>query len=136
MLHVDTKGPKPFSVAKVKRAMMPEYIRWSETLEKGDHRIQSPEMQEAVRAEIVDLIKQGTFKLVVFPEGHDKTVVPSRFVCVIKESTTDETKYKAWFVVAVYRDRKKYKVVHIASTLSHMSMRLLLALSLILGFEE
>lgn len=128
-LKVDSKGPKPFSITRVKRALAPLSVNWTEVLKKSDPRYSSPEMLEATRAEMVNLIKRGTFSLVVLPDDHRENVIPTKFVLALKHTTTGEITHKARFVLGGHRDRMKSSMVHTASTMTQTSVRLLLALA-------
>jgi Reverse transcriptase (RNA-dependent DNA polymerase) len=91
---------------------------------------------EAKRKEIEGLLNRGTFKLVLRSEidGNPNTV-PSRFVLTIKRQDNGEEVYKARFVLGGHRDRDKRSVVHNATNLRQSSIRILLALATILGFN-
>lgn len=91
---VDSKAPKPFSVSCVKRAVTPLDVRWTKVLTGNDPPTKSPEMEAAIRAEIVSLIKCVTFRLVVISDEHGGNVVPSPFFFAVKHWTKGETKYK------------------------------------------
>lgn len=91
---------------------------------------------EAKRNELEALIKRGTFKMVLRSElENNPNIVPSRFVLAIKHKETGEEIYKARFVLGGHRDREKHSVVHNATTLKQSSIRLLLALATIFGFN-
>lgn len=92
-------------------------------------------MEAEIRAETARLIQRGTFRLVILPEQHRENVVPSRFVLACKHATTGEAKYKARFVVGGHRDIEKHCMVHTANTLSHTSVRLLVAVASIFGLD-
>ena len=141
-IKVDSKGPRPFSITRVKRVAEPTQlvweneVLWTEVIGKGDERSISPEMLEAKRSEFVNLLKRGTFKLVMLPDGgRGENVVPGRFVLALKHATTGETKAKARFVIGGHRDKEKGYQVHVGRTLSQSSVRMLLALAAILGFD-
>ena len=91
---------------------------------------------EAKEREIEGLIQRGTFQMVLQSElGRNPNIVPSRFVLAIKHKDTGEEVYKGRFVLGGHRDRDKRTVVHNATTLKQASIRLLLALATILGFN-
>ena len=109
-------------------------VHWTETLDSRDPRAKTPEMEEAIRREIISLIERGTFRIVVMEDTSEKNVLPSRFVLAIKHAD-GTTRYKARFVLGGHKDKMKNFMLHSASSLSQTSVRMLLALSAILGFE-
>jgi hypothetical protein len=117
-----------YNCAKVKRAFVPLPIRWTEVLEPGDARIESVQMSDAVKAELDGLFKRGTFKNVVLPDPSSENVLPTKFFYSIKHEDSREI-YKARFVIGGHRDKRKNHVIHTASSLSHTSFRLLLAIA-------
>ena len=91
---------------------------------------------EAKRKEIEGLIKRGTFKIVLREEiGEHPNIIPSRFVLAIKKDGSDEEILKARFVLGGHRDKNSRTIVHNASTLKQSSIRMLLALAAIIGFN-
>lgn len=61
--------------------------------------------------------------------------MPSRFVLTIKHKNTGEEIWKARFVLGGHKDKGKDRVVHSATTLKQASIRLLIALATIFGFD-
>lgn len=88
-----------------------------------------------LRSVTVDIMSLSTFRLVLLPEQPGENILPSRCVLALKHSSTGEVKAKARFVIGGHRDQTNHRIVPIASTLSHISMRLVLALSSIFGFD-
>lgn len=108
---------------------------WTEVLKKGDPRIDSPEIIIASREEIVNLIKRGLSKWSYYLMDTQKMSSQHAFVFALKHAETGDVKYKARFVLGGHRDKEKSRMVHTASTLSHSSVRLILALAAIFGFS-
>jgi hypothetical protein len=108
-------------------------ISFTEVLSHGDPR--SLKFDDAKRDEILGLIKRGTFKLVLRSELNDPNIVPSRFVLAVKDSGTDQEVLQERFVLGGHRDRDRRNLVQSATTLKQSSVRLLLALSALPGFE-
>lgn len=116
------EAARPFKFAELKRYNTPENIAHShildlakcagrfatlledtfatEVLDRGDPRANSPKMVEAKRAEIPNLLKRGTFKIVL-KEGvpQDTNVLPGRFVLAVKSTEDGQQKYKAGYVI-------------------------------------
>lgn len=92
-------------------------------------------MQEVMVAEVVGLIKHGTFALVLLPDEHGENVIPSRLVLAIKHATIGDARCKARFVIGGHRGRENNRMVHTPSTLSHSSVLLVLSLAAVLRFD-
>lgn len=86
--------------------------------------------------ELLSLIKCSTFRVVLRSEaGLKPNIIPTRFVLALKHKNGGSVVYKARFFVAGHRDRHSGKVVHNATTLKQSSLRLLIVLASILGFD-
>lgn len=93
ILVVDSKGPKSFAVSSCKRAHVPVSIQRTEVLPAGDLGATRPEMFNAIRKEMANLMRRGTFTLVVFPDD-DSTrsakfafnAKPSKYVLSLKHA--------------------------------------------------
>lgn len=82
------------------------------------------------------MIKRGNFRLAILPDQSGENIVLSRFVLVLKYSTTGEVRERARFVIGGHRDKVKHRMIRTASTLSHtFFLRLVLALVSIFGFD-
>ena len=113
-------------------------ILHTEVLEPNDERIYkfASQFDDAMRQEIVGLIEKGTFRLVMQEEmDPNSNIVPSRFVLALKHSETGEVKFKARFVLGGHRDKAKSSIVHNTVNLKQSSIRLLMAMATILGFD-
>jgi hypothetical protein len=142
-------GPRSFNISSTKTAPTTPHsddvsgsillsaetcrISFTEVLSHGDPR--SLQFEDAKLDEMLGLIKRGTFKLVLRSELCDPNIVPSRFVLAVKNSGTDQEVLSARFVLGGHRDRDRRNLVHSATTLKQSSVRLLLALSAVQGFE-
>lgn len=93
-------------------------------------------MTDAKEKEIESLLNRGTFKVILLEEiPSDGNVLPGRFVLSIKSTENGEIKYKARYVIGAHRDRLKHMMVHSSTTPQPQSIRLLLALVMIFGFD-
>lgn len=152
---------RPFNIAQVKHYNTPETIAnsffaalvkgisWysspnadaediylTEVLDREDPREHSKQMDEAKREEINNLLDRRTFKVILTEDvPQDGNVLPGRFVLAIKSTEDGMTKYKARYVIGGHRDRLKHMMVHTTSTLQPQSIRFLLALAAIHGFD-
>lgn len=130
---------KAFNISQVKRAPLenpnPEpSVFITEIIEPDDPR--SSHFDAAKRKEILGLIDRGTFAIVVRPDTDEKlNILPSRFVLAIKNTAEGKEILKARFVIGGHRDRSKDKLVHVSNTVRKDSVRMLLSLASILGFD-
>lgn len=119
-------------------AVSPEdgQIFLTEVLDPRDERTSLPEMTEAKKTEIRSLLDRGTFKVILKEDiPPDGNVLPGRFVLAIKSTEDGEVKFKARYVIGGHRDRLKNMMVHSVQTLQPSSIRLLLALAAMHGFD-
>ena len=65
----------------------------------------------------------------------DANVLPGRFVLAIKSSEDGQVMFKARYVIGGHRNRMKDMMVHSATSLQPQSIRLLLALATMFGFN-
>lgn len=108
----------------------------TDVISNRDERGTSKEMTEAKRREIQNLLDRGTFKVNLREEiPKDGNVLPVIFVLALKSSVDGQIKHKARYVIGGHRDRLKHMMVHSTSTLQPSSIRLLLALAAIQGFD-
>lgn len=93
-------------------------------------------LDDTLRWEIAGLIEKGTFRLVMKEElDPNPNIVPSRFAIALKHSETADVKFKAEFVLGSQRDKAKSTLVHIAVNLRQSSIRLLVSMAMISGFD-
>lgn len=93
-------------------------------------------MGEANKAEIRNLLERGTFKVVMKEDiALNANALPGCFVLQIKSTEDDKVKLKARYVVGGNRDRCKNMIDHSATTLQPQSVRNLLAIAAIFGFD-
>ena len=93
-------------------------------------------MIAAKYTEIRDLLHRETFEVILkeeIPEGSN--VLTARFVLAIKSIEDGEIKFKARYVAGGHQDKLKDYLVHGAQTLQAISVRLIIALSSIFGFN-
>ena len=115
---------------------MPGNCYMTEVIHENDPRAHTPEMEAARMCEVRDLLKRGTFKVILKKElPHNANALPARFVLAIKSAIDGQTKCKARYVVGGHRDKLKHFMVHGAQTLQTASARLLVALALVFGFQ-
>ena len=150
---------RPFTIAQVKRYHQPEQlstnfmsdvrncIRYfgspedeevyrTEIISRSDPRANSREMESARRQEIKNLLERGTFKVILKEDiPKDANILPGRFLLSLKSTEDNNVKYKARYVIGGHRDRLKHMMVHSTSTLQPSSIRLLLALAIVHGFD-
>ena len=151
--------PRPFNTSQVKHYLSPstlsstlfsqlkqsltnfmspsdsDDIFMTEIIPTKDSRSQSPEMMKARREEIANLIKRGTFKIILKEDvPTNANILPGRFVLSLKSTIDGTIKHKARFVIGGHRDKLKNLMVHSSQTLQPQSIRLLLALACIFGF--
>ena len=108
----------------------------TEVISPTDPRAYSPQMTAAKRKEIMSLMRRGTFKVILKEEiPPDGNVLPGRFVLAIKSTEDDRIKFKARFVIGGHRDKLKKLLVHSSQSIQPASVRLLLTLSAMHGFE-
>ena len=93
-------------------------------------------MKEAIAAENHNLVRRGTFKVVMCAEIlPNVSVLTARFMLAIKHKITREVRFKARCVVGGHRDRRKSFLVHGSQTVQPISVRVLVALSAIFNFK-
>ena len=105
-------------------------VRLTEVITKDDPRANSEEMLKAKLDEVSDLLRRGTFKVILkgeLPDGAN--ALTARFVLAIKSSIDDKIKYKARYVVGGHLDVLKNYLAHGSQTLQSSSTRLLVALA-------
>ena len=89
-----------------------------------------------MKEEIEGLIKRGTWKVVCREEiPENANILGSRWVLTIKDEGTNRERWKARFVVKVYDDIMKSRLVHDISTARHHSVRILVAIAAIFGMR-
>ena len=80
-------------------------IQVTEIIDKDDPRASSVEMRRAVMSQMRDLLKRGTFKIMLDEELRDwANALTARFVLAIKSNADGEIKYKARYVIGDHRD--------------------------------
>lgn len=108
----------------------------TEILGSNDERCNSKEMKRAKLKEIQNLIKRKTFKAILKEEiPADGNVLTGRFVLTIKSTVDGKIVFKARYVIGGHRDKFKHFIVHSLATIQPNSVRLLLTVSRIFGFD-
>ena len=108
----------------------------TEVIQSSDPRSADPRIIATKYNEIRDLIRRGTFKVVVIEEiPVGVNILTARFVLVIKSSMDGEIKLKARYVAGRHMDIFNGYIVQGAQTLQATSVRLILALNSIFGFK-
>jgi Reverse transcriptase (RNA-dependent DNA polymerase) len=111
----------------------PYATRFTEIISNKDDR--AGLFDAAKREEILRLIDVGTFELVVEEDApKHPNIVPSRYVLSIKNKD-GVVSLKARFVLGGHRDNDRKSLVHATTTLKQQSVRILLALAALFGFE-
>ena len=91
----------------------PAIVHITEVIDKHDPRASTPEMLVAIREEVRDLSKRGTFKVLLKKELPDgANALTARFVLAIKSNADGETKYKSRYIIGGHRDVLKHFMVH------------------------
>lgn len=93
-------------------------------------------MKKAIKDEINKLMKRGVFDIVLREElPKNANILGGRFVLAIKDPNTKEERYKARLVVQGHRDRHKPYLVHASPNLKQDTVRMIISLASIMGFE-
>ena len=89
-------------------------------------------MKAAIKDEVQNLLKRGTFKEELADGANALT---ARFALSIKSTVDGEIKYKTRYVIGGHRDVLKHYLVHGVQTLQASSVPLLFALACAHGFD-
>ena len=107
----------------------------TEVLRREDPRCLSPQMSDAKRKEIFQLMKRGTFKVILKEEIPPHcSVLSAHFVLSIKSTMDDDIKWKVRYVSGGHRDKLKKLLVQSSQSAQPPTVRLFLALSAVYGF--
>ena len=107
-----------------------------ELIDKNDPSANLDEMQQSKLRKARDLLRRGTFKMILKSELPDgANALTARFVLAIKSSVDGRINYKASYVVGGHRDLLKQCLVHGAQTLQTSSTRLLIAIANAFEFD-
>jgi Reverse transcriptase (RNA-dependent DNA polymerase) len=81
-------------------------------------------------------METGTFKIVLKSEVEtDANIIPSRMILAIKKGEDGSEVYKARLVLGGHRDKEKRALIHNSNNVSQTSIRLLIALAAVFGFN-
>ena len=82
------------------------------------------------------MVRRGTWELVLEEDAPSGSNIFSvSFVFAIKDVETDKPIFKARFVAHGHRDAEKHNLVHDSNNFRQSSVRLLMALAAIMGFD-
>ncbi len=98
--------------------------------------MRSEQADRARKQEIENLVRRGTWELVLeedVPPGSN--IISGSFVIAIKDVEIDNPLFKARYVSHVHRDAEKHNLVHDSTNVRQSSVRLLIALAAIMGFD-
>lgn len=113
-----------------------EEIYMTEVISPNDPRATCDEMTEAKRKETRDLLRRKTFKAVLMEDiPPNANLIPGRFVLAVKSKLDGKVKFKARFVFGGHRDKLKEFMVHSSQTLQPQSIRILLEVAVLFGFD-
>ena len=133
-IHHMAKLIDTFTKAGLAQAIHATFM--TEVIKSSDPRATSPEMEEAIASEIRDLTDRNAFSIIRLSDLPPKAnLLPARFVLVIKTSAEGATRYKARYVIGGHRDRLKLYIVHDSQTVHASSVRIVVCLAAIFGFE-
>ena len=113
-----------------------EAVYLTEIVDRADPRGNSQKMNAARRKEIKTLLERRRFKVMLredVPPGGN--ILPGTIVLAIKSTEDGKVKYKVRYVIGGHRDWLRHMMVHTASTLQPQSIRLLLALAVMHGYD-
>ena len=100
----------------------------TDVIKDNDLRASNPEMRDSISSEVLDLLKSGTFTVLLqeeLPVGSN--AFTPRFVLAIKSNADGKIKYKTRYVISGHRDRLEPFLFHSAHSLQASSVHLLLA---------
>ena len=108
----------------------------TEVLRHNDPWMWSEKTDRARKQEIENLVRRGTWELVLeedVPPGSN--IISGSFVITSKDVETEKPIFKARFVAHGHRDAEKHNLVHDSTNVSQSSVRLLIELATIMGFD-
>ena len=105
-------------------------VRLTEIIPSDDPRAKDPRMAAAIKEEVRDLLRRGTFKVILSEEIPDvANVLTARYVLAIKSKADGSIKFKTRYVIGGHKDILKHYLVHGAHTLWTQSVRVMIALA-------
>lgn len=106
----------------------------TETIHKNDSH--TDRFRPAKQKDIMNLIERATFAIVLRRETDENlNVLPSRFVLAIIRKEHGSALLKVRFVIGEHRNRWKSQLFYVQSNVRQTSVRMLLAIASVLGFE-
>lgn len=108
----------------------------TEVLKRGNPRCLSRQISDAKREEVHQLMKQGTFKLILKEDIHpNANVLSARFLLSMKSTIHNKTKWKARDVAGGHREKLKKLQVHTSQSAKPPSVSLGSAVAAAYGFK-
>ncbi len=108
----------------------------TEVIHHNDPRMRSEQADRAQKQEIENLVRRGTWELVLeedVPSGSN--IISGSFVITIIDVETDKYIFKARFVAHGHPDAARHNLVHDSTNSHKILVRLLIALAAIIGFD-
>ena len=108
----------------------PMEVNLTENLHPNDPRCYSKRFIEAMYKEVNGLEERETWKVVkrsAIPKGAN--VIGGRFVLSLKNAKTHEEKAKARYVAGGHRDKDKFQLVHISTTIRQSSTKIIVSMA-------
>ncbi len=108
----------------------------TDVLHHYDPRMRSEQSDRARRQEIENLVRRGTWELVLeedVPPG--SKIISGSFVIAVKDVETDKPIFKARSIAHGHRDAGKHNLVHDSTNVRQSSIRMLIAPAAIMGFD-
>ncbi len=108
----------------------------TEVLHHTDPRIRTPEAEKERALEIENLVYRGTWEMILendVPKGAN--MITGSFFVTIKDLEIDNPIFKSRFVAHGNKDYEKDHLFHDSTTSHQSSMRLLVAMAAIMGFD-
>ena len=111
-------------------------VHITEVLHHMDPRARTLEADNARELEIENLVRRGTWEMVLEEDDSKGTnMITGSFVVTIKDVQTKKPTFRARFVAHSNRDSDKDQLVYDSTTVCQSSVRLLVAMAAIMGFD-
>eukprot|EP00171_Calliarthron_tuberculosum_P022791 IDg22791t1 len=120
----------------MRQKQKPLSVHITEIVRPKDPRAWTQEVRDAKQAELKNLAKRGTWKIVSTEEvPPNSNILTGMFVISIKNCETDNPVFKARYVIHGHKDREKEELVHSSTTVQQSSTRLIVSLAAMFGFR-
>ncbi len=111
-------------------------VHITEVLHHMDPRTRFLEANKARELEIENLVRRGTWEMVLEEDvPKDANMITGSFFVTFEDVETEKPTFKARFVAHGNRDSDKDQFVHDSTTVRQSSVRLLVAIAAIMGFD-